>query len=289
MDISGKTALTGLIGSPVSHSISPKMHNLSFRILGLDCVYLAFDLGRSSLEQAVYGLRELGVKGYNVTMPYKTAILKYMDELTPAAQLAGACNTVILRDGRMIGHTTDGAGFMGSVRDYGHNIIGRKMSILGAGGAATAIVSQAALDGVAQIDIFRRKRPEAFERTVAFADNVQYRTGCAINVYDFADTAQMGKSFGESAILVNATSIGMAPDIDACPLSSASLLHPDLIVYDIIYNPRRTELYRMAERVGCPTYNGESMILFQGAESFRCWTGMDMPVDQIRDQIVAPT
>lgn len=287
MEISGKTGLTGLIGSPIAHSISPKMHNLSFQALGLDYVYLAFDIGQSDLEKVVYGLREIGAIGYNVTMPYKTAIVKYMDELTPAAQLAGACNTVIIKDGQMTGHTTDGAGFMRSVQDYGHDIIGKKMSILGAGGAATSIISQASLDGVAQIDIFRRKRPEVYEKTVAFAAKVQDRTGCIVNVYDFADTDQMRKSFADSAILANATSVGMAPGADACPIPDASLLHPDLVVYDIVYNPRRTKLYEMAKKNGCPVYNGLSMMLFQGAASFKCWTGQDMSVDLIKDEIIA--
>ncbi|MCC8017829.1 MAG: quinate/shikimate dehydrogenase, partial [Lachnospiraceae bacterium] len=240
MEISGKTGLTGLIGSPISHSISPKMHNLAFQALGLDYVYLAFDVGQSDLAKVVYGLQEIGVKGYNVTMPCKVKIREYMDELTPASQLAGACNTVILKDGRMIGHTTDGEGFMRSVADYGHDIIGKKMTILGAGGAATAIISQASLDGVSEIDIFRRKRPEVFEQTLAFAGRVQERTGCTVRVYPFDDIEQMRKSIAESVILVNATSVGMAPRAEACPIPDISLLHPGLVVYDIVYNPRHT-------------------------------------------------
>lgn len=286
MNISGKTALTGLIGSPVAHSISPKMHNLAFQALGLDCVYLAFDLGQSDFQKAVEGLKEIGILGFNITMPYKNRIAELADELTPAARLTGACNTVTVRDGRMIGHTTDGVGFMDSVRDYGHDITGRKMTILGAGGAALPIIAQAALDGVAQIDIFRRKRPGAFEKTVAFAEQVQESTGCTVPVYDFSDTEQMRNSLDGSAILVNATNIGMAPDTDACPIPDAAFLRPDLIVYDIIYNPRRTRLLDMARQAGCPAHNGESMILFQGAASFRCWTGMEMPVNLIRDQII---
>ncbi len=286
MEISGKTALTGLIGSPVAHSISPKMHNLAFQALGLDCVYLAFDLGSSDFEKAIEGLREIGILGFNITMPYKNRIVDFMDELTPAARLTGACNTVTVRDGRMIGHTTDGVGFMDSVRDYGHDITGKTMSILGAGGAALPIIAQAALDGVTEINIFRRKRPGAFEKTVSFAENVQEKTGCTVNVFDFSDSDQMRKSFSSSAILVNATNVGMAPDTDACPVPDASFLHPDLIVYDIIYNPRRTKLLDMAKDAGCPAHNGESMILFQGAASFQCWTGMDMPVDLIRSQII---
>lgn len=287
MEISGKTGLTGLIGSPIAHSISPKMHNLSFEALGIDCVYLAFDIGQSDLAKVVYGLKEIGIKGYNVTMPFKVKITEFMDELTPASQLAGACNTVILKDGRMTGHTTDGAGFMMSVKDYGHDIIGKKMSVLGAGGAATSIISQASLDGVAEIDIFRRKRPEVYEKTVDFAKRVQDRTGCIVHVYPFADTEQMRKSFAESTILVNATSVGMAPKADACPIPDASLLRPDLVVYDIVYNPRHTKLYEMAKSVGCPAYNGLSMMLFQGAASFKCWTGQDMPVDLIKENIIS--
>ncbi|MCC8080990.1 MAG: shikimate dehydrogenase [Lachnospiraceae bacterium] len=289
MEISGKTGLTGLIGCPVSHSISPKMHNLAFQALGLDYVYLAFDLGHADFRKAIEGLREIGILGFNVTMPYKIKILDLMDELTPAADLAGSCNTVIAKDGRLIGHTTDGIGFMHSVQDFGHDIIGKKMSVLGAGGAAAPIISQAALDGMREIDIFRRKRPEAFAKTIAFADKVQHTTGCTVHVYDFADTGQMRKSFAESAILVNATNVGMAPDMNACPIPDPSLLHPDLIVYDIIYNPRRTMLFEMAEKSGCPTHNGESMILFQGAASFQCWTGKEMPVDLIRSQIITTT
>ena len=282
MDITGKTKLTGLIGSPVSHSISPQMHNEAFRQLGLDYVYLAFDIPDRELETAVKGLRAIGIRGFNITMPYKTRMLSLVDELTPAARIAQACNTVIVDDDKMIGHTTDGIGFMQSVTDAGYNIIGRKMTLLGAGGAATAICTQAALDGVQSIDIFRRSRAKAFAETEQFAETVCENTGCRVQVYDLADTGRLKNSLAESRILVNATNVGMAPDTDACPLSDASLLHPDLIVSDIIYNPRKTKLYQMAESRGCPVFNGMYMLLFQGAASFECWTGEKMPVEIIR-------
>ncbi len=283
MEITGKTTLTGLIGSPVKHSISPQMHNEAFRQLNLDYAYLAFDLADSDLETAVRGLQALGAKGFNVTMPYKVQIIKYMDELTPASQIAQACNTVISKDGKLIGHTTDGVGFMESVADAGHNIIGKKMTVLGAGGAATAICTQAALDGVSDIDIFQMKSfTEEYERALAFADRVRLHTDCNINVYDFADTDQMRKSISESAILTNATNVGMAPHEDQCPIPDASMLFPELIVCDIIYNPMKTKLYQMAESAGCQVFNGTYMLLFQGAASFECWTGKKMPVEIIR-------
>ena len=283
MEITGKTTLTGLIGTPVKHSISPQMHNEAFRQLNLDYVYLAFDLADSDLETAVRGLQALGAKGFNVTMPYKVQIVKYMDELTPASQIAQACNTVIAKDGKLIGHTTDGIGFMESVADAGHNIIGKKMTVLGAGGAATAICTQAALDGVSDIDIFQMKSfTEEYERALAFADRVRLHTDCNINVYDFADTNQMRKSISESAILTNATNVGMAPHEDQCPIPDASMLFPELIVCDIIYNPMKTKLYQMAEAAGCQVFNGTYMLLFQGVASFECWTGKEMPVEIIR-------
>ncbi len=149
MEISGKTRLAALIGSPVSHSISPKMHNLAFEALGIDCVYLCFDIGNSDLRSVVEGLREIDILGYNVTMPFKERIVELMDDLTDAARLSGSCNTVILKGGLMTGHTTDGIGFMRSVSDCGCDIIGNKISVLGAGGAAKSIITQAALAGVA--------------------------------------------------------------------------------------------------------------------------------------------
>lgn len=282
MSISATTTLTGLLGSPVSHSISPAMHNEAFRLLGLDYVYLAFDVGAENLKTAVEGMKALGARGFNLTMPDKTAMLTLADELTPAAELARACNTVINEDGRLIGHTTDGIGYMRSVKDAGYDIIGEKMTLLGAGGAATAICTQAALDGVRSIDIFRRNRKGAFARTVKFASRVSARTGCPVCVYDLADTAQLKKSLSESRILTNATNVGMAPEVNACPIPDADLLYPELIVSDIIYNPRKTKLLQMAESAGCRTFNGMYMLLYQGAASFECWTGMEMPVEEIK-------
>lgn len=282
MNITGSTILTGLLGSPVAHSVSPAMHNEAFRLLDLNYVYLAFNVGIDSLKDAVKGLKTLGARGFNLTMPDKIAILDLVDELTPAARLAGACNTVINDNGHLIGHTTDGIGYMRSVADAGHNIIGKKMTLLGAGGAATAICTQAALDGVKEIDIFRRNRPEAFAQTVAFADRTAKDTGCKIHVYDFADETQMKKSLAESAILTNATNVGMAPDTDAIPIPDVHFLHPELIVSDIIYNPRQTQLLKIAASMGCPVFNGMYMLLYQGAAAFECWTGLEMPVAEIK-------
>ncbi|MEY8392508.1 shikimate dehydrogenase [Lachnospiraceae bacterium 45-W7] len=280
-EITGNTKLTALLGSPVSHSISPQMHNEAFRQLGLDYVYLAFDVTPATLKDAVSGFKAAGICGFNLTMPLKVHILPLLDEITPAARLAGAVNTVTVKNGRLIGHTTDGSGYMRSVSDAGYNIIGKKMTLLGSGGAATAICVQAALDGVSSIDMFKRKNA-SWDKTLAFCKRISSETSCNIRLLDFNDCALLAESISESAILTNATSIGMAPDVDASPIPDPSILRQDLIVSDIIYNPRETLLLKQAKKRGCPCFNGLYMLLYQGAAAFTCWTGAEMPVDVIK-------
>ena len=280
-EITGKTKLTALLGSPVSHSISPQMHNEAFRLLGLDYVYLAFDVTPARLPDAVKGLTAAGICGFNLTMPLKVHILPLLDELTPAARLSGSVNTVIVKDGRLIGHTTDGIGYMRSVTDAGFDIIGKKMTLLGAGGAASAICVQAALDGVSSIDMFKRKN-ETWEKAEAFCSTVSKETGCSIRLLDIENPSVVADSILSSAILTNATSVGMAPDTELSPIADVSVLHKDLIVSDIIYNPRQTLLLKQAQQAGCPYFNGLYMLLYQGAAAFSCWTGHEMPVAQIK-------
>lgn len=280
-EITGTTRLTALLGSPVAHSISPQMHNEAFRILNLDYRYLAFDVTPADLPKAVAGLASIHIRGFNLTMPHKIAILPLLDELTPAARLAGAVNTVINEDGHLIGHTTDGIGYMQSVKDAGHDIIGKTMTLLGAGGAATAICVQAALDGVAAIHMLKRKNL-SWDDTQKFINTIAKETGCQIMLHDITDKDTLRSCIQESAILVNATNVGMAPNTEESVVP-ADLLFPELIVSDIIYNPRETLLLRQAHACGCPTFNGLYMLLYQGAASFECWTGKKMPVDAIKD------
>lgn len=282
-EITGKTKLTGLLGSPVAHSISPQMHNEAFRQLGLDYVYLAFDVKPEQLKDAVKGLTAAGICGFNLTMPLKVHIIPLLDELTPSARLANAVNTVIVKDGALIGHNTDGIGYMRSVTDAGFDIIGKKMTLLGAGGAATAICVQAALDGVSSIDMYKRKNA-SWDNTLEFCQKITKETGCPIRLCDISDQTALRKSLAESAILTNATNVGMAPDTDASPVPDASMLPKELIVSDIIYNPRETLLLKQAKDAGCPSFNGLYMLLYQGAAAFTCWTGKEMPVALIKEK-----
>ena len=280
--ITGHTGLTGLLGSPVSHSLSPLMHNEAFRLLGLDYVYLCFDVGESRLPEAVQGLKACGIRGFNLTMPDKTAMAELADELSPAARIIGAVNTVVNDRGKLIGHNTDGVGFLRSVRDAGLDVTGAAITVLGAGGAATAICAQAALDGAAAIRIFARPRSRFHGRTLKLADTINRSTGCRAELFDQADIYALKKSLDTSLLLVNATSVGMAPDTEQSLIEDMSLLPPSLTVSDIIYNPRETRLLRLARESGHKTFNGMYMLLYQGAEAFRLWTGKDMPVDEIR-------
>ncbi len=281
--ITGHTKLTGLLGSPVAHSISPMMHNEAFNQLGLDYVYLCFDVGTDGLKTAVNGLKQIGIRGFNCTMPDKNLMCELADELSPAASMIGAVNTVVNENGRLIGHNTDGIGYMQAVRDAGHNIIGKTMTLLGAGGAATAISVQAALDGVANINIFSI-RDQFFDRAQKTVDLINSNTNCHAALYDLADDSELRKSIAASDILTNGTSVGMAPNIDNCIITDKNIFHNNLIVSDIIYNPEETKLLSMAKASGCQVFNGLYMLLYQGAEAFKIWTGKDMPVDIIKEK-----
>lgn len=280
--ISGHTRLTCLLGSPVSHSISPLMHNEAFRYLGLDYVYLCFDVKEAGMEAAVNGLRTLNAAGFNCTMPDKTRMCELADRLSPAAEMTGAVNTVVNENGCLTGHNTDGIGYMSAVREAGYDIIGKQMTLLGCGGAATAIAVQAALDGVSKLHIFSRKGA-SFQRAVALADRIHARTACRVEVQELRDRTALKTAVSESAILTNATPLGMSPNEDACPIPDKNILYPELIVSDIIYNPRQTKLMTLAAETGCRTFNGLYMLLFQGAEAFRLWTGHDMPLEHIKE------
>lgn len=282
--ITGHTKLTGLLGSPVSHSMSPLMHNESFRALGLDYVYLCFEVGEDTLPAAVSGLKAAGIRGFNLTMPNKNKIMELIDQLSPAAELIGAVNTVVNDDGVLTGYNTDGIGFMQSVRDAGYEITGETMTLLGAGGAATAIAAQAALDKVKEIRIFARPTSRFYERIRTLTDKINETTDCRASLYDNADQNALKDSIDSSKILVNATSVGMPPDTSQSLITDPCYFHRDLIVSDIIYEPRRTRLLTLAESAGCQTMNGLYMLLYQGAEAFRLFTGHEMPVALIKQK-----
>lgn len=279
-EITGQTRLTGLLGSPVSHSKSPLMHNEAYRLLGLDYVYLCFDVPENNLQVAFEGLKKLNVAGFNCTMPDKTLMSKLVDELSPAAKIISAVNTVVNDNGKFVGHNTDGTGYIRSLQDCGHNIVGKKMTLLGSGGAASSICVQAALDGAREIDVLSIK-DNFWSKAEKLVSDINNNTDCKVNLIEMNDDS-IGESVFSSDILTNATPIGMAPNTDGCLVKDSSILRPELIVSDIIYNPLETKLYKMAKEKGCSVFNGLYMLLYQGAEAFYLWTGKKMPTEEIK-------
>ena len=282
--ITGHTELIGLMAYPIRHSSSPAMHNAAFAKLGLDYAYLAFEVDNDSLEGAVQGIRSLKLVGSNVSMPNKTVVHKYLDKLSPAAEMCGAVNTIVNEDGVLTGHITDGTGYMMSLKDNGVDVIGKKMTIVGAGGAATAIEIQAALDGVAEISIFNRK-DEFWANAEETVRKINEKNNCKSQLFDLSDLDKLKEEIESSYIFTNATGMGMKPLEGQTYIPDKSFLRPDLIVSDVVYYPRETELLRMAKEVGCKTMNGLGMMLFQGAAAFKMWTGEDMPIEYMKEKL----
>ena len=278
--ISGSTRLVGLIGSPVTYSGSPAVHNAVFEKMGYDFAFVPFNVEPENLEAAVRGMEALGFLGYNVSAPYKGAIVPYLHEISRVAEIVGAVNTVVIQNGRSLGDNADGAAFMRNLVLNGINVRGKKITVLGAGGAASAIAVQAALDGVAEIDVFNRQ--EAYQQSgYDLIDRLHAYSECAISLYALSDEEQLRASLAESALVVNATNVGY-PDDTGC-LLTADLLRPELIVADLVYNPRETELIKLARSCGCKTVDGAGPFVQQAAIAERLWLGREMPVDFVME------
>lgn len=282
--ISGSTRLVGLIGSPVTYSGSPAIHNAVFEKMGYDFAFVPFNVEPENLEAAVRGMEALGFLGYNVTAPYKSAIVPYLHEVSQVAEIMGAVNTVVIQNGRSLGDNADGAAFMRNLVLNGINVRGKKMTVLGAGGAASAIVVQAALDGVAEIDVFNMQE-EYQQSGFDLVNRLKEHSSCTISLHSLSDTQQLKASLAESALVVNATNVGY-PDTPGC-LLSADVLRPDLIVADLVYNPRETELIRLAKTCGCKTVDGAGPFVQQAAIAERLWLGREMPIDFVMETFFA--
>lgn len=280
--ITGHTELIGLMAYPIRHSSSPAMQNEAFAKLGYDYAYLAFEVDNDSLEDAITGMRALKMRGSNVSMPNKTVVGQYLDELSPAAKLCGAVNTIVNDNGHLTGHITDGIGFMAALKDNQIDIIGKKMTIAGAGGAATAVEIQAALDGVAEISVFNRN-DEFWERAKDNVKKINEHTNCKATLYPLEDLDRLKKEISDSFLFANATGVGMKPLEGQTYIPDVSFLRPDLIVVDIVYAPRETALLKLAKEAGCQTMNGLGMMLFQGSAAFELWTGEPMPIPYMKE------
>ena len=282
--ITGHTGLLALIGSPVGHSGSPAMYNYSFERLGLDYAYVALDIKENEVKAAIDAMRLFHMRGCNVTMPDKVEAAKYMDELSPAAQIIGAVNTIVNDDGKLTGYITDGEGFVNNLKDHGIDIRGEKITVAGGGGAATAIQVQCALDGAREISIFNIK-DAFFERTLQTAEKIKKAVPeIVVNVYDIADTERMTEEITSSDIFANATIVGMKPMENESVVKDLAAFRPGLVVCDAVYNPEETKLLREAKEAGCTCVGGKGMLLWQGVAAFKLYTGMDMPVEEVKEK-----
>ena len=276
MRISGKTRVCAIIGDPVEHSLSPVMHNAAFKELGLNLVYVAFTVTRNELKDAISGARSLGMQGLNVTMPHKNAVMSYLDETDSTAKAIGAVNTILNEQGKLIGYNTDGNGALRALKENGISAKEKKMLILGAGGAAKAIAFQAAQD-VEEVVILNRTS----EKAEKLAELLCKKFGKRVNGGALSAEV-LKKELKTTDILVNATSVGMHPDVNRSPVPS-DLLRRDLCVMDIIYNPLETKLVTDAKAVGAKVVLGLEMLLYQGAVAFEIWTNCPAPVEVMKE------
>ncbi|MCD6465190.1 shikimate dehydrogenase [Candidatus Bathyarchaeota archaeon] len=274
MKISGRTKVCALIGNPVEHSLSPIIQNAAFRKLDLDYVYVVFNVKSKDLGEAVYGVKALGICGLNVTMPHKTAIIPYLDELDETARKTGSVNTVLNNNGRLIGYTTDGVGALNALKHAGVDPSGKRIVILGAGGASRSI-SFTLAEHASELVILNR----TFSKAKALKDAIRKALGDRAKVRALPLTDEnLSVELADADILINATSVGMKPNENETPVKQI-YLREDLVVFDLIYEPLETRLLREAKSIGAKVVDGLSMLVHQGAASFEIWTGIKAPVD----------
>ncbi len=281
MEIRATTKIYGIFGHPVGHSLSPAIHNSAFSALGLDCVYVAFDITPGEIGKAAQSIRTLGIKGINVTIPHKETIIPYLDEVTPDAELMGAVNTVKNDDGRLSGYNTDIGGFLKAVKeDLGIDPEGSSVLLLGAGGAARAVMSAFCSNGAKRICIANRTYDKALKLASEFGERFKKPN---IEPVALDDTTTIRAKLAEADVLVNSSSAGM----DGCETIDLPLnaLKESAAVYDLVYKPRETPLVKEARRLGHRASGGLGMLLYQGALSFEIWTARAAPVDVMRKAI----
>ena len=242
--ITGHTELIGLMAYPIRHSQSPATHNAAYEKLGVDIVNLAFEVDADDLEDAIKGLRALKMRGSNISMPNKTIVHKYLDEVSPAAKLCGAVNTIVNKDGYLIGHNTDGIGYVQSLKDNGIDPTGKKVTIVGSGGAATAVQIQSALDGVAEMSIFARD-DKFKDNAIETVRKINENTDCKAVFYPLEDLDRLKAEMADSYLFTNATGVGMKPLEGITYIPDASFFRPDLIVTDVVYSPNETAMLKM--------------------------------------------
>ena len=279
--LSGRTRVCGVIGDPIEHTFSPVMHNAAFRKLGIDYVYVPFRVTAEELDKAVDGMRALNIRGLNVTIPHKVAIIPLLDKLDPLVEKIGAVNTVVNDDGVLSGYNTDAAGFLQTLLERGVKPEGKNVVILGAGGASKAISFTLVERGANLVILNRLLELDWAEELASRISQVFTKEVKALELNE----ANLTEVLEKAEIMVNATSVGMTPNINEAPVPS-SLLKPSLVVFDAVYNPTKTRLLREAEQAGAEAIGGLDMLVWQGALAFERWTGLKAPVELMKKEII---
>ena len=277
--LTGTTGILGVIGDPIGHSLSPAMQNAALGALEQNFIYVPFQVSPSRLQEAIGGVRALGIRGINVTIPHKVGVIDHLDEVDPVAQLIGAINTISNVDGCLVGYNTDGIGFLRSLEEEaGRAPQGQNVTILGAGGAARAIGFQLALSGIKGLILANRTE----SRALALATEIQERTGCVATAASLDDLAAY---LPATDILINTTSLGMYPEVTSTPPVKVNLLPLTALVCDIVYNPGETILLQEAGARGLATLPGLGMLAYQGAASLEIWLGIKAPIDVMKSAL----
>lgn len=260
------------MGDPVEHSLSPPMHNAAFHQLKLDYVYVPFHVKRGNLAPAILGARNMGIKGLNLTIPHKIEVINYLDELDEAAELIGAVNTVKFTENNAVGYNTDGFGAVKAIEET-TPVKGKKIIIIGAGGAARAISFQLLLSGVGEVLIANRTLEKACNLKNDLKETFNTSLGC-LGLED-----ELKLELKDADVLINTTPVGMHPHQDDEPVVTSDMMHSDLVVNDIVYNPLETGILREAGKAGAQIVPGTKMLIYQGLEAFRIWIGITPPVE----------
>jgi len=279
MVISGKTQVCGLIGDPVEHSMSPVMHNASYQKLGLDYIYLPFRVKKENLSRAISGMQALNIRGLNITIPHKAAVLPFLNKVDALALKIGAVNTIVNDRGVLTGYNTDAEGFLNALHERRVSVDRKKAVIIGAGGAARAIAF-ALMDKGTNVYIHNRSQERAKVLAGELIDTFNRR----VEIFPL-EKDYLLKSLKSVDLLINTTSVGMSPEINDTPIPT-ELLKPGLVIFDVVYNPLRTRLLIDGEAAGAMTISGIEMLVFQGAVAFEKFTGQKAPVALMKEKAI---
>lgn len=277
------TQILGLIGHPIKQSYSPFIHNITFTLLGMDYIYLPFDVPAANLRNALKGINALGIKGFNVTIPHKESLVAFLSNVSEEASIVGSVNTVVNDMGKLVGYNTDVHGVYESLAPYKDEILGKEVSVIGSGGAARAVIySLIRHFKPSSINIVNRTEQRAESLKNYFMTKMKFEEFKTFELFppDIIDTLRASK------LIINASSVGMFPDVEDSPINLQNAFTTEQIVFDLVYNPPKTKLLELAEAEGAIVLNGLNMLVHQAAKAFELWTGQQMPVDEIKQSLL---